>query len=73
MARKYILKNTPPEKLEELERLRANVAHAEAHDQHDTAHHTMLARLEADLGLIPGKKESRDLPNEVNENGKPDL
>ena len=61
----------PPEKLDELERLRANVAHAEAHGQTDSVHHAMLKRLEAELGLITSGKieETKD---EVND-GKPDL
>ena len=70
--KKNVLKQLPPEKLEELERLRANVRHAEAHGQTDTAHHVMLNRLEVELGLIPGRKELRDEPNEVT-NGEPDL
>jgi hypothetical protein len=69
--KKNFMKNIPLEKVAELERLRANVAHAEAHGQHDTCHHTMLERLETELGLIPGKKELRD-QDEVN-NGEPNI
>ncbi len=65
--KKNFLKNVPPEKVAELERLRVNVAHAEAHDQHDTCHHDMLRRLEVELGLITsGKIEG---PTEVTEDG----
>ena len=64
--RKNILKSAPPEKLAELERLRENVRHAEAHEQYDTAHHELLRRLERQLGLITsGKIEEQ--PNEVND------
>ena len=56
----------PPGKLEELEQLRANVAHAEAHGQTDSVHHVMLKRLEVELGLITSKKESRE-QDEVND------
>jgi hypothetical protein len=66
MARKYILKNAPPDKLAELERLQAQVAHAEGHDQHDTVHHEMLKRLMGELGLIPARKieEQKDEVND---------
>jgi hypothetical protein len=71
MARKFILKNAPPEKLAELERLQAQVAHAEGHDQHDTVHHELLTRLQAELGLIPARK-IEDQKDEVND-GKQDI
>ena len=70
--RKNILKQLPPEKLEQLEQLRAQVKHAEDHGQTDTAHHTMLNRLEAELGLITSRKIEEPTKDEVN-NGKPDL
>lgn len=70
-TRKYILKNLPPEKAALLEQLRAQVRHAEDHGQHDTAHHTMLERLEKELGLIPARK-IEESPDEVT-HGKPDL
>jgi hypothetical protein len=61
----------PPGKLEQLETLRASVAHAEAHGQTDTAHHEMLRRLEIELGLIPSRKIEESI-DEVS-NGKSDL
>ena len=70
--RKNILKQVPPEKLEALDRLRENVRHAEAHGQTDTAHHEMLASLEAELGLIPSGKTEGQKPDEVN-NGESDV
>jgi hypothetical protein len=54
--KKNMLRNVPPEKVDELERLREQVRHAEAHDQRATVHHEMLARLESELGLIPARK-----------------
>jgi hypothetical protein len=47
-----------PEIQEQINRLREQVAHAEAHDQYDTAHHTALARLLAEIA--PVEKESHD-------------
>jgi hypothetical protein len=67
--RKNVLRNVPPETVDELERLREQVRHAEAHDQRATVHHELLARLESELGLIPTKKESRETKDEV-EDGK---
>lgn len=60
----------PPEKAEELKRLEAQVKHAEGHDQFDTAHHIMLARLRAELGLIPARKieETKDEVNDGKQN-----
>jgi hypothetical protein len=71
MAHKNVLKSAPPEKLEELDRLRASVAKAESKGNFDTAHHEMLKRLEAELGLIPTRKIEGP-KDEVN-NGKSDL
>ena len=56
MPRKHILKNVPPEKLQQLEALRAEVARFERKGLTDTAHHTMLRRLESELGLITNRK-----------------
>jgi hypothetical protein len=70
--KKNVLRNVPPEKVDELDKLRQQVAHAEAHDQHGTVHHEMLQRLESELGLIPNKKETRETPSEVNNDGKQD-
>jgi hypothetical protein len=55
----------PNEKYAELQRLSAQVRHAEEHGQTDTVHHVMLARLQKELGLIPtreieGPKEEPD-------------
>jgi hypothetical protein len=46
----------PLERQADLDRLREQVRHAEDHDQYDTCHHAMLARLESELGLIPARK-----------------
>lgn len=73
MARKHILRNVPPDRLADLERLREQVRHAEAHDQRDTCHHEMLARLEAELGLIPGKKDMREQQKDEVNNGESDI
>jgi hypothetical protein len=55
----------PSERQADLDRLREQVRHAEGHDQHDTCHHIMLARLESELGLIPARKieEQKDVDN----------
>jgi hypothetical protein len=54
--KKNVFKNIPPEKVDELDRLRQQAKHAEGHGQFDTVHHLMLARLMSELGLIPTRK-----------------
>jgi tellurite resistance protein len=66
-TKKNVLKNAPPEKLEQLEVLRASVAKAESKGNFDTAHHEMLHRLETELGLIPARKTEGSTPDEVND------
>lgn len=64
-------KKLTPAQQAQLEQLQAQVKHAEDHGQFDTAHHEILARFRAELGLIPaGKIEGKK--DEV-ENGKSDL
>ena len=69
--KKNVLKNIPPEKLEQLESLRESVRKAESKGNTNTAHHEMLERLETELGLIPARK-IEDIADEV-ENGRQDL
>ena len=61
---KHTLK-IPLERQADLDRLREQVRHAESHDQFDTCHHVMLARLESELGLIHARKieEQKDVEN----------
>lgn len=50
-----------PVQQERLSALRYSVMRAEGKGNFDTAHHTMLARLESELGLIPvGKIEEKE-------------
>lgn len=61
-------RNKPtPEQQAELDRLRAEVEHAERKGNMDTAHHEMLQRLEAELGLIPARKIEVQNKDEVND------
>ncbi len=46
-----------PEKSAELERLRYQVRRCEDKGLMNTAHHEMLARLEAELGIVKEKEE----------------
>ena len=72
MSRKNVLKSAPPEKLEELERLRYQVKRFEDKGLMDTAAHEALKRLEAELGLITSGKTEGPKEDEVN-NGESDL
>jgi hypothetical protein len=62
----------PLEKAEQLELLRYQVKRFEDKGLHDTAAHEMLSRLEAELGLIPDKKDTRETKDEVS-NGKSNI
>jgi hypothetical protein len=66
MAKKLHIIKIPSERQADLDRLREQVRHAEAHDQRDTCHHQMLARLESELGLIPARK-IEDKKEDVND------
>jgi hypothetical protein len=65
MKKQLHVMKIPLERQADLDRLREQVRHAEDHDQRDTCHHVMLARLESELGLIPARKieEQKDVTN----------
>jgi hypothetical protein len=50
---------------QQLDALRYSVKRAEEKGNTDTAHHEILQRLEAELGLIPDKKDTREFKDEV--------
>lgn len=54
-------KTITPAQQKQLDALQEQVRHAESHGNFNTAHHAMLARLKAELGLIPnGKTEEKE-------------
>ena len=69
--KKNVLKQAPPEKLEQLEQLRYQVKRFEEKGLFDTAAHEMLKNLERELGLIPA--ERLEVPKHEVNNGESNL
>lgn len=68
--KKNTIKNIPAEKIQQLKNYRYAVKRCEDKGLYDTAHHEMLKRLEAELGLITNQKETRVTTDEVKDNGE---